>query len=307
MYSVPLTNLLAQAIARLDADLYTALPHTGAQVKTWTQILAGPGERLRYFQHPVAFPSLLLPWWVMERLAVGMSPDMELQSRLVYSTINGYYYIRMVDNVMDRQVTTERQLLPALNFFHTRFENAYHELFPVGHPFWEFFEATWLQSADVAMADATLDEIDLNTFAGISAKKVCAAKIPVAAVCYANNQPRWIEPWSTFIDALGGWHQFLNDLFDWRKDAANEGRTYFLCEYERRKIEDEPLVRWVSREGFSWGVEVLQTRMANLLQDATRLGCPPLIDYLNQRQAGLNNQIAAVQPGLKIINRLLRI
>jgi hypothetical protein len=305
MYSDTLTEIVEQAISRLDEDLLATLPHSATEVIAWTRNLSRSGDRRGYFQHPIAFPSLLLPWWGMECILNGNQPDLPLQTQLVYSTINGYYYIRMVDNVMDGQATTEVQLLPALNFFHTRFQNSYLKMFPANHPFWRFFEATWFQSADVAMADATLNFIDPDTFDKISARKICAAKIPVAAVCYTYDRPDWITLWSKFIDDLGGWHQLLNDIFDWRKDAEQGRVTYFLSQYQERKEDHEALVTWISREGFNWGIEALRTRMVVLRQDAVRLECPPLVNYLDRRQALVEQRVASLRPGLKVINRLL--
>lgn len=306
MYSPALTTLLDQALTRLDDELRVAMPGSAPQLIAWTEQLAGASSRRHYFQHPVAFPSLLLPWWVLHRLlAPKQAVDLDMQATLVYSTINGYYHIRLIDNLMDAHATVEKQLLPALNFFHTQFQSAYHLFFSADHPFWPDFRQIWFLSAETAMRDAELGSIDLETFRRISSQKVCAAKIPIAAVCYYYNRQDLFAPWARFVDLFGCWHQMFNDIFDWHKDTSNQTVTYFLSEADRRRQPGEAVAAWVAHEGFSWGVAVLQAWMEELHQVAKDLDCPALVDYLRLRQAGLERQARAVQPGLQTVAQLL--
>jgi hypothetical protein len=97
------------------------------------------------------------------------------------------------------------------------------------------------------MEDAHQTDIDLARFQQIAAQKVCAVKIPIAAICYYHQQPELIKPWSIFVDLLGCWHQMSNDLFDWVEDSAHQSKTYFLCEAARQKIPQESLTNWVMR------------------------------------------------------------
>jgi hypothetical protein len=306
VYSPALTTLLDQALIRLDEDLGTAMPGIVSQIIAWTEQLAVGSSRRHYFQHPVAFPSLLLPWWVGHRiLSPNQAADLNMYADLVYSTINGYYFIRLIDNLMDAHTTVERQLLPALGFFHTQFQSTYQLIFSADHPFWPVFRQIWFLSAETAMRDAQLKIIDLETFRRISAQKVCAAKIPIAAVCYHYGRIDLLASWGRFVDLFGCWHQMFNDIFDWHKDSSNQTVTYFLSEAVRRRRPGETVAAWVAREGFAWGVTVLQAWMEELHRAAKDLGCPSLTDYLRLRQTDLEQRVRAVQPGLQTVTRLL--
>lgn len=305
MYPQQLSQIITQAVERLQSDLGQSAPVMAAQVSPWLTTLAGSAQPDDYFKHPLAFPALLLPWWA--ETSLGEKPDLALQANLVYSTINGYYYIRLIDNLMDGHATVELDFLPALNFFHLQFQSAYQPYFPADHPFWPFFTATWLRSGEAAMEDAALTEIDEALFKRVAAQKVCAAKIPVAAICYRHNQPELIDPWADFIDLLGGWHQFLNDLFDWHKDLSQQTTTYFLCEAERRRQADETIISWIAREGFTWAIDQAQAWMLQLKNQAQTLNSPDLLDYLATREAMLVVQQEKVKAGLQSLAKLARL
>ena len=156
------------------------------------------------------------------------------------------------------------------------------------------------------MKDASLTDIDETQFRQVAAKKVCAGKIPLAAVCCRYERPELIEPWAHFFDLLGCWHQMFNDLFDWHMDLERQNRTYFLSEAERRKNPDEPIAVWVIREGFEWGIETLQTWMVELRAMAPQLQNPNLAAYLNQREVMLLEQKEEVAEGLRSLGQILR-
>lgn len=305
MYPPQLSHIITEAVARLHAEMNQAAPHMAGQVWPWLKQLAGPAQPADYFMHPRAFPALLLPWWV--ETSFNGAPTPELQADVAYSTINGYYHIRLIDNLMDGHATIELQLLPALNFFHTQFQSAYQPYFPAGHPFWGFFQTTWLHAAEAAMIDAGLPTLNESQFKQIAAQKVCAAKIPVAAVCYAHNRPDCIEPWSRCVDILGGWHQMLNDLFDWHKDLTRQTSTYFLSEAERRRKPDESVLDWVAGEGFVWAIEKLQAWLSALKTLADELPSPHWLDYLDTREAMLNQQKDDVAKGLESLAKIAAI
>ncbi|MEW5957939.1 MAG: hypothetical protein AB1801_09465 [Chloroflexota bacterium] len=305
MYDPALSTLISAAVLRLQSELAQAAPLMAQPVEDWIRQLSAPREPGDYFKHPLAFPALLLPWWLEQTLADA--PDPALQADLIYSTINGYYYIRLIDNLMDGQATVELKLLPALGFFHTQFQLAYQRYFEAGHPFWNLFQAVWFQSAEAAWHDAALLEIDEVQFEQIAAQKVCAAKIPLAAVCYRRSRVDLIEPWSNFVDRLGCWHQMLNDLLGWHRDFSRGAVTYFLSEAGRRRSPDEPLAGWVAGEGYSWALSKLDTWMSALQQATLELGSPDLVNYLETRQAMLLRQQIEVSAGLRHLARLVTV
>ncbi len=303
IYDPPLSQIITAAIDRLWAELEAQAPVMAGQVRPWMESLAGGRPPEVYFKHPLAFPALLLPWWLEK--TIRPEPDRSFQAGLAYSTINGYYFIRLIDNLMDGHATVELKLLPALGFFHTRFQGAYQPYFPYPHPFWELLQATWSASAEAAVRDAGLADIDRALFLEVAAKKVCASRIPIAAACYRYERPELIEPWFRFVDRLGAWHQLLNDLFDWQKDLKLGARTYFLCEGDRRRDQATPVAAWVIREGFEWGMALLQAWLAGLKAEAGQLQSPDLLAYLDEREAHLNQKRDEVRPGFQSLARLL--
>ena len=305
MYDPELSRIIAEEISRLHTELAQAAPYLASQISDWTRQLSGTDQPADYFKHPLAFPALLLPWW-LEKDIRGQ-PDVSFQSELVYSTINGYYYIRLIDNLMDGHATVELELLPALGIFHTRFQLGYQRHFNGDHPFWEFFTATWFHSAAVTVKDSRLIAIDETLFEQVVAHKVCAAKIPLAAVCYQYGRPDLIEPWSNMVNLLGCWHQFLNDLLGWHRDYTRRTRTYFLSEAERKRQAGEPVVGWVSREGFDWAMDKLDAWMSAIKKIAVDLPCPDLEAYLDTRHGILQQQKDEVAEGLRNLAKLVNL
>jgi len=300
-----LDDLLTRAIVRLHSEMRQAAPVMAESVWHWMQQLAASDRPEDYFQKPIAFPLLQLPWWLEKTL--HPNPTFAFQADLVYSTVNGYYYIRLLDNLMDGHATVELKLLPAAGFFHTQFQMAYQRYFEHSHPFWDFFARIWFYSAEATLHDAQLERVDEAQFRKVASQKVCAAKIPLAAVCYHSEREDLIDPWSSFLDALGGWHQMWNDVFDWNKDLKYHTRTYFLTEAEQRKRPDEGVAAWVVREGFEWGVAVLQAWMEELKVLAKPLNSPDLLVYLDQREAMLARQREEVAVGLRHLSKLAEV
>ena len=303
MYDDTVRDTIIAAIIRIEARMAQTVPFMAKHISTWTRDLSGSAQPADYFLHPLSFPMLLLPWWVEKACRSG--PDLPFQSELAYSTTCGYYYIRLIDNAMDGDTDMDLELLPALSFFHSQFQFAYQRYFPANHPFWDHFHDIWLHAAESAMQDATLPSSDRAQFTQIAAQKVCAAKIPVVAVCYRRRRPDCIRAWFQVVDTLGCWHQMLNDLLDWHKDMGHHNQTYFLSEAGRRRATDEPVSTWVVREGFAWGCDILHTWMAELKEMAQHLQSPDLLAYLEARDTLFAERKAQVQAGFQNMARLL--
>ncbi|MBA3531102.1 MAG: hypothetical protein H0T73_04180 [Ardenticatenales bacterium] len=302
MYSEPLSRILSASMRRLEGEIAQRTPLMAEPVQRWMHSLAGSTHPENYFKHPVAFPMLLLPWWLEESLSP--THDERLQGDIIYSTLNGYYYIRLIDNVMDGDSSTDLSLLPAAGFFHTEFQSAYYPYFAADHPFWPYFREVWACSAESAMWDAREAVIDESHFVRVAARKVCAGKIPLAAVCYHYGRPDLIEPCAAFVDRLGCWHQMWNDLFDWNKDLTHQNQSFFLAEAERRRRAEESVAAWVVREGFEWGCTTLQRWMSELQQMALTQKSAPLEHYLQQRAAMIADQQTRVKEGFQRLAKL---
>jgi hypothetical protein len=303
MYDTELQDTITAAIARIEARMAEAVPFMAKRIGVWMRGLSGSTQPADYFLHPLAFPMLLLPWWVEK--ACRSDPDLPFQSDLAYSTLCGYYYIRTIDNAMDGDVDVDLELLPALSFFHSQFQFAYQRYFPASHPFWNSFHDIWWCGAEAAMHDASLRNSSRAQFMQVAAQKVCAAKIPVAGVCHRNGRPDMMDAWFQVVDLLGCWHQMLNDLLDWHKDMGHHNQTYFLSEAGRRRAAGEPVSTWVIREGFAWGCDLLHTWMAELVEMAQRLPSADLLAYLETREAMFSEREAQVQAGFQNMSRLL--
>ena len=297
-----LSQLITQSIERLLGELEQTAPELHPPIQAWMQSLAGGLAPEAYFKHPLAFPTLLLPWWAEQSLRG--EPDPSLQFDIAYSSINGYYFIRMIDNVMDDEATVEKKLLPALAFFHTEFQTSYQKYFPLDHPFWALHRKVWFGTAQAAIGDARLAEIDLNAFEMLSAQKVSAAMIPVAAICHYHNRTDVMAPWLEFVHRIGKWHQMFNDVFDWHKDSQSGNQTYFLSEARRLKRPAESEFEWIIREGFSQGCNQLRAWMLDAQDLADTLDCPELAKYLDERSALFETRAKTSLEGMEALAKL---
>ena len=302
MYDPELSRIIDRAISRLNDELSQYTPFMAGQASAWMSQLSGTAPTGDYFKHPLAFPALLLPWWAEK--TIRSRPNPVFQAKLAYSTINGYFYIRLIDNLMDDQPGASTRLLPILNFFHSQFQLPYQDYFGASHAFWEYFGSVWFHSGNVTMQDAMLSSVNRLEFEQIASQKVCAAKIPLAAVYHRHQRPDSVPAWSAFVDVLGRWHQFLNDLFDWFQDDRRGAPTYFLSEARQRRNHNETVARWVAREGYDWALDTLESWMLTLKQQATDLGSDELGHYLDKRQAMVMSQKETIKSGLEAVARL---
>lgn len=297
-----LTSLIAEAVHRVPFELQRWAPSMAEPVSAWIQGLSPGAAPEAYFLQPDRFPFLHMPWWMETTLREEADP--EFQSDLIYSSVNGYYFIRLVDNLMDGHDTVERSILPAAAFFHTQFHLGYQRYFPWGHPFWRTFGETWLDAHGAALHDAGLRVIRRGDFLAWSARKTGAAKIPLAAVGFRCGLPEAIPPWFEFCDVLGRCEQMTDDLFDWYADQGGSRASYFLSEARLRKRPAEPVAGWVAREGFAWGVESIQEWLVDLRSLATRLGSPEAERHVAERSQRLDGRHRDMAEGLDALGKV---
>jgi hypothetical protein len=303
LYNAALDALITQAVERLQGELQRYTPFMAERVYQWMCGLAGDAQPAAYFQHPLAYPIFLLPYWLEKSLHGEV--DEAFQGDLIYSSMNIYYFIRLMDNVMDDNAATERQLLPALGFFHTQWQSVYQRHFAVGHPFWTYFQRVWYEAGEITLRDAMLQDIDLDSFINTSGRKVYAARIPCAAVCHRYAQIDVLEVWTPLYERLERWHQMYNDVFGWVGDFQNRTPTYFLSEVQRRKQATEMPADWVAREGFAWASQLLGDWLAELQALATSLNSPELEAYLRFREKLYIKQGEDIQVRLAQLTKLL--
>jgi hypothetical protein len=277
-----LLNILGQAVARLRANLRASAPEISGDVIAWVEGLSRTGHAEDYFRDGRAW-MFLLPWYVEK--TVHAAPDPEFHAELVYSTIHAYYFIRLIDNLMDGGGDPELRLLPVAAYFHGQHQASYARWFPLDHSFWEFFHRTWTAMAQATILDAAAEEVSLDDLVRVGVAKSAGGKIPIAAVCHRLGRTDLLEPWCRFHDELACWNRMVDDVLDAVVDARNGTVTYLLSEGRRRRHEGESVTAWVVRDGFAWGYREAQSRVPVLRELAVSLGSPDLLRHLAYREA----------------------
>ncbi|MGB6675796.1 MAG: hypothetical protein WBE44_03790 [Terriglobales bacterium] len=293
-----LQKLVGDACARIQTELNCRAPFLGEQLRGWMAQLSPTGKAPDYFLQPRMFPLLRLPLWAARSFTA--EPDGEFMADVIYSTVNGYYYIRLLDNLMDGHGTIELKILPATAFFHTEFQAMYQKYFEAAHPFWEVFRSAWFSASDAVTHEFNLDRIREAEFERITVAKLAGARIPLAAVGFRYGTGQSMQRWENFALALARWSQMEDDLFDWHHDLRNGKMSYFLTEANRRKGSDT-VDAWVIREGFQQGVETLQRELCSLRDRARPLNCPGVVSYLDLRETILEDQKTRISEAFQVL------
>jgi hypothetical protein len=292
-----LQELISTGLQRFDAGFRAALPRTAPKL---LKFLRGVPTRPEQILSVRAFPHFVLPYWISpveERTA-----DAEFQIDILCSTINGYYSIRMCDNIADNDSPrTLRRFAPCAAYFDSEFIRPYIKYFPAPNEIWNYFFRFWAQQAEASSADSLLDDVDESVFASLSSKKFTATKIPVSAIEFRyQSLGASFERWLRFIDCLGDFSQFNNDFFDWHHDAKHGIKTYILCE-SRRRAPGDSVATWFLKEGFDWGAAELKKRFGTVKREAEALGNKDLLDWTITRDFALDHDIAGARDGLALV------
>ena len=298
-----LRQTLQRAADRFYANMNAALPRTAPLIAArLKRVPAGP-RTVEVCLAIQSFPAFSMPWWIIPVEARGA--DREFQEDLCYSTLNGYYFVRLIDNVQDGDGPADlRQLLPAGGYFHAEFQSPYQRWFAADHPFWRDFQGAWNEQAEAASIEAELTEIDLPAFQSVSALKFGAAKGPLAAAAYRYGREQQLRGWFHFVDRLGALSQLANDLFDWHHDSLAGINTYIQSEYRRRSAADETIHRWIIREGFELGAAQIRAWHQELGGIARDLRAPEAELWLARRGALLDQEISSARAALTALGEL---
>jgi hypothetical protein len=154
-----------------------------------------------------------------------------------------------------------------------------------------------MASRDASTGAATRDE-----FIETSARKIIAARIPLAAVCHRHGRTELLDPWFRFVDLFGRWHQMLNDIAGWQNDLEHGRQTYFLSRAPARARAT--VGAWLVRDGLTWGFAELEAWMGECIVAASDLGSPPLMAYLASRHNGVAAQRDEMMRSLEPLLRL---
>jgi hypothetical protein len=301
MLDQQLSQCVDRAIRRVFERCRQA-PAAGAAFRSWASHLSATTEPGDYFGGGRAV-MLVLPWWLEKR--IRPAPDIEFQERLVESTISAYYFVRLIDNVMDENGANERALLPVLGLLHSTFIREYARLFPSDARFWDHFDRYWAATAEAAIREKALSRLSADDFFTVAARKTSGIKIPLAAVCCRYNRMDLLEPWCAFHDRLACWQQMADDAFDWVHDLRHGNATFFLSEARRRKHSAESVSGWVIRGGFAWAISWLDESMRELRRHAEQLESPELARFLTYRDGEIRDRWLDLRSKLVEVARLV--
>jgi len=291
-----------RAAERVLVDLGKQSPKLTEKICAWLALRGSVSQPSDYFTHLQSLPILALPWW-LERAIVNQV-DTDFQTDLMCSSISGYYFSRMLDDLMDGH-ELDLSVVPALYPFYSRFQSTYFKYFNSSDPFWEVFGRLSMISAETATVDATLVDIAETEFVQFAAQKTAAGAIPLAAVCFRYGRPDILELWADLYALFGRWHQMRDDLNDWRSDYNAGNRTWFLCEAERQRTKPESIPAWICRKGFKWAADVMERWMDELIIKSLDLDSPELVAYLGERRASTNDQIGKLLRIASSVDNLL--
>ena len=258
-----------------------------------------------FFTHPQSLPILALPWWLEK--AIVNQVDTDFQTDLMCSSISGYYFSRMLDDLMDGH-ELDLGAVPALYPFYGRFQSTYFNSL-------QFFGSVFLGdlrqaligfSADRLTVDATLVDISETEFLQFAAQKTAAGAIPLAAVCCHYKRCDIFRPWEELYALFGRWHQMRDDLNDWSSDYKAGNRTWLLCEAERQRAARESIPAWVCLKGFNWAASVMEKWMEESPIKASELNSPELVEYLKERRSLLDEQIGKLLMASATVEQLMQ-
>lgn len=301
-YDAELLALVRAGEERLVAALRRDTPALAARLLPWLESLSATGRLADYFTHPRRFPMLLLPWWVAE--AAGTRGDRRFHGDVVYSTMSAYYYVRLIDDVVDARGSPGLELLPAAAFLHTECLTPYLSWFAGDSPFWTYYREIWMRATDAAADDVAAPVVDLESFADRAVRRIGPATIPMAAVCLRAGRPDLLEPWSGFVRDLCRVEQLLDDFTDWRHDAERGLGNLLLAEGARRARAGEPVEAWVLRDGLLWALATAREWATALRGRADALGSAAAERHLAGRLALIAEAEAEVGPGVAAYRRL---
>lgn len=270
------------AISVLRKRLLLLTPFLAGEVDTWMEGLPRTGAAPHYFLGGRAI-LLLLPRFLCE--VSRSSPDLSFERDLAYSTVSAYYFVRLIDDVIDNSPAARHSLLPLLGFFHAEFQRVYGHYLKPDSVFWDHFHRIWGRMADATVEQGRLTEISVEDFRRLSAARSGGLKIPLAAACEFYQRPDLIPAWCAFFDQFAVWSQMLDDIFDWASDYGQGTASYFLSEARRRKGENDSVSLWILEEGLDWGYEFALSQLRELRLAATGLETERLLRFIDYRQA----------------------
>lgn len=292
-----------QAIERLTGSLSAAAPTLSREFWSWILAESPQGDVESYFLHPDRFPFLTLPYWIMGR--EDGEGHRSFLADLTRSSVSGYCYLRLLDDLLDEAGSHAVPLLPASQFLQLEFLAPYWDRFPPGSDVRDFVGQTWIASAEWAFRDARLTDIEESDFLDVCSRKMSATRIPVFATCrFAGVNDRATEQWLDLVDALAAFEQFIDDFFDWHIDLQAGRTSYLLSEAARRTASRDAQVQWLLSDGMDWARSQLAVLSERVRAVALALESKDVQEHLAARWRLVEETLAATGPAARSLAAL---
>jgi len=301
LFNLELRELVFEAIARIRGDFARLAPHSATAMSIWIDGQSEPDSPQESFRGLKAH-FLLIPWFLEIRIRGNI--DREFQRGLVYSSLNAYYFVRLLDNISDGHSTRDLALLPMAALFHSNFQSAYSGWFEPHSPFWEYFSRLWIGMADATVQNSRTRTFSESEFVAVSSKKIAAVEIPVAAVCFRYGSTGLLGPWLDFYDCFACSHEMLDDLCDWHSDLAGGRSSFLLSESGRRKAPAESMAAYMVRAGLAAGYGRIIGWLGDAASLARGLNSELLEAFVQYRRDQVESFWNSLQPSLKQIETL---
>lgn len=301
LFDAGLQSILAEATARIRAELRQRAPLSAAATEDWIMRQNAPEPPEISFRR-LKSHFLLVPRFL--ELHIGGTTDPDFQRGLVYSSLNAYYFARLLDNVADSQGLEDASLLPMAAFFHYNFQAAYADWFEPASPFWKCFRNLWIGMADVTVAGSRRSSFLEADLEDATAGKIAAVKIPVAAVCFHYGREDLLRGWLDFYDAFCCAHELLDDFCDCFSDLAAGRASYLLSRASREKPPGETMEVYMIRTGLEQGYSEISKWLGEAQRRAALLESEQLLDLVRIWRKRVEDFREAWLPELKQLGRL---
>lgn len=282
-------RVLELALQRLD-DCLAKAPSLRALVRPWLRM---HGARIH---HAGFVPIFELPRWA--QISVRGSVDADRDAELTYSTLCGYLFIRLIDDIVDDQNESARLGALALGVFDYEFLRAYRSFFSDDHAFWQQFEQHWRWSLDMTAEDVAADVTNREQFKQVAAGKLGAVRIPVTAACLLADRNDAVDAWLTLCDAVSRLYQFADDITDWQADLAAGRNSWLLSEADSQRACNESISAWMLRSGYTWSFARLDEWTAEAVAAANTVESAEAREHVTSFRDAMHRKLRELEPAL---------
>jgi len=231
-------------------------------------VAEGTTSHRGYFSGPLAPPLLYLPLWLARRLSTEGALTAHAEAAvtpLLAGTMQGYFYVRIQDDLLDDPARADPELLLLGNACFAGMVLAYTEaLGPRAAAFFQAFDRAFsafsrltLAEQRVVRGDGPYPEALFEEHAG----KVAFARVPLLAVA-ALADALHLEPSITaLVDHLGVAYGLANDALGWPRDLRAGHRTHLLALAGLERADLDALAKLTDEQTRAEAHEALAERL----------------------------------------------